>query len=778
VTQRQQVPASQVGKNDPCPCGSGKKFKHCCLHKQAAPMSRSESGVKTIGPDALMKEALAHHESGRFREATALYEQILRDDADHPGALHFSGLAAHQSGETPLAISLMTRSIEMRPRQVSYLFNLGQIFEANGEPLRAAELYRQAAAIEPGSDLAHYRFGIALMNGGDLGGAIASFSQALKIRPESYEAAGGLGTALQKLGRLDQAVVCYRMALSLNPNYVTAHNNLGTVFQDLGHFDEAVASYQKVLQLQPDFAEAHSNLGIALRSRGDYEESVHSCQKAIALSPGDARAYLNLANAYKDLGLLSQAAEGYREAITLAPAYTLAHTNLAETLVEQGRIEEAVLSYQKALEIEPAQGAAYSNLLYLYSFSACISPAKERAFAEGWEKAMLTQDERAAARERASVESRTFASFPRAERKLRLGIVSAELGTHPVAAFLQTFLDHLDRNRFHLTLFPTVGRSGPRAEHFRKLADNYSHLIGVPDVQAAELIRAEQIDILIDTTGHTSNCRLGIFAHRAAPVQCSYIGYWSTTGLTEMDWYITDEDYSAGCDEHFAEGLWRLPHMAHCYTGDETLPESAWVPDPGGTIWLGSFNKYAKMREETLRLWAKVLNTIPNAKLLLEDRAIHENETHERILTKLFEYGVAADRVIFLPPVPGAKFAQHMALYDHLDIALDTIPFNSGTTAFDALWMGVPLVALEGNRIGSRMASSIVRALGHPEWSAQNEEDYVSIVRALASDVEGRKALRRNQRARMTASPLCNGTGLARSLEDAFEEMYERWAKS
>jgi predicted O-linked N-acetylglucosamine transferase (SPINDLY family) len=170
------------------------------------------------------------------------------------------------------------------------------------------------------------------------------------------------------------------------------------------------------------------------------------------------------------------------------------------------------------------------------------------------------------------------------------------------------------------------------------------------------------------------------------------------------------------------------------------------------------------------------MNAIPHAKLVLEDRTVYEAETHDRIVMTLSACGVAPGRVIFLPPVPEYTFARHMALYDRLDIALDTIPFNSGTTAFDALWMGVPLVALEGNRVGGRMASSIVRTLGRPEWASRNEEDYVAIVAALASDLEGRKEFRKSQRARMIRSPLCDAKGLARSLEAALEAMYDRWA--
>jgi predicted O-linked N-acetylglucosamine transferase (SPINDLY family) len=710
-----------------------------------------------------------------LREAGDLYRQALQIDPENACALHYSGLAAHQAGHTEMAIAPMSRAIENEPGNPTYFLNFGQVLEANRTLDRAITCYRQATKLDPNLESAHFRLGLALMEIGSPEEAVACFSQALRISPKSHEAASGLGNALHELGKMEPAVVCYRKAIVLNPAYVEAHNNLGTVLHKLNRFAEAAASYHQALALRPGSVEAHTNLGATLRSMGEWEKAVESCKRALALKPDHAQAHLNLANAYKDQGLLRDAVANYRQAIALAPAYSLAYTNLADALVEQDKIEEATECYRQAVELDSGQGAAYSNLLYLYSFSCHLDPAAERAFVEGWEKTVLSDVQREAARSRAPARSGVFSAASRQGRKLRLGVVSAELGAHAVAVFLQPFLDELDRSRFHLTLFPTVGWQDARARHFRELADDSTPLIAVPDDQAAERIRKEEIDVLIDTTGHTSNCRLGIFAHRAAPVQCSYIGYWGTTGLTEMDWYITDEGYSGGCEGHFTERLWRLPQHAHCYMGDEALPESAWSPDPDGTVWLGSFNKYSKIRRETLGLWAKVLAGVPQAKLLLEDRLTHEEETHERILTAISSYGVSPERIVFLPRVQGFSFAGHMALYDRLDIALDTIPFNSGTTAFDALWMGVPLVALKGDRVCGRMASSIVAALGHPEWAAKSEEEYVAIVRTLAGDVEGRKRLRKSQRTAMISSPLCDAKRLARSLEEALEAMYDRW---
>jgi protein O-GlcNAc transferase len=758
----------QVGRNQPCPCGSGRKYKQCCL---GSPTPTSKS-------DQLLARALEKHKAGRIPEAQSLYSEILRSDPSHGDALHFAGLAAHQNGDSRLAISLMERSLKAGPGRAHQYMNFGQVLQASGLLESALACYEKAAALDSSAETGHLKMGTALLEAARPADAAKSFSKALHIQAESYEAINGLGTALHRMGRPEQALVCFQKAISLKPASVSALNNCGVVLCDLGRVDDAVACYRQALIHDPESVENLSNLGEALRKKGELVESVRCCKQAIAIQPDFASAYTNLATTYTDQGLLREAVSTYRKAIEIDPQNALAHGNMANALAEQDKVEEALESYSKAIEYARAKNDVFSNMLYMHSAFQFASPQRECELARNWEKVRLRGEERAAARARASARSGVFSTEPRKGRKLRLGIVSAELGRHVVAVFLQPFLDQLDDRRVHLTLFPTVLRKDPLADHFRSLAAATIPLIGTPEALAAARIREERIDVLVDTTGHTSNCHLGIFAHRAAPVQCSYIGYWGTTGLTEMDWYITDEGYSHGCETHFTEKLWKLPHHAHCYYADESLPGSAWAPDPDGTIWLGSFNRYNKVRRETLSLWAKVLKELPHARLLLEDRVAYQAETHERIRTVLGENGVAGDRVVFLPCVRDRDFATHMRLYDRVDIALDTIPANSGTTAFDALWMGVPLVALEGTRVCSRMAASILKKLGRPDWVAGTQEEYVSIVRALARDIKGRAELRTTLRSEMRKSELCDGKGLARSLEDAFEAMYDRWLAS
>jgi protein O-GlcNAc transferase len=668
-----------------------------------------------------------------------------------------------------LATTRITQAVKKEASSAGYFVGLGVALETNGELDEAIVHYQHAVSLDPSVKFAYFRLGNALMKQHKYIEAVASYSQELRVNPESAETVNNLGSALQKTGRPEQAIVCYQKAISLNPFYADAYNNLGVTYTCLGQLEKAITSYHQAIIHNPASADAYSNLANALTGQGDFLQAVQHCKRAILLQPGYATAYLHLGNAYRGLGLYSDAVDSYERSVSFDPANGGAYSNLAETFKDQGELERAAETFEKAIAVRPVYKPAYSNLLYFYAFTRFVSPAREREVAQGWEAHLLTEEERLAARQR------VFPVEPRAGRRLRLGILTAELGHHAVAEFLEPFLLHLDRSRFDLTVFSTVLRTGDRARRFRDIldrnCDSFIPLNGLPAAQAVEIIRARQIDILIETSGHTYDNRLDIIAHRAAPVQCSYIGYFSTTGLAEMDYFLTGTGMDASIEPHFTEKLWRLPRLSFCYYGDPGLEEGGWAPDPDGTIWLGSFNNNAKIREETLVLWAQVLHALPQSNLLFEDRHPHDEETHQRIVTILRKLGVEQSRIFFIAHAAGHE--RHMKLYDRLDIALDTIPFNSVTTAFDALWMGVPLVTISGAWMGGKLAGSFLQALGQPEWIAQNEQDYVSIVCTLARDVEKRKQLRKTQRSRMASSELCDGAGLARSLEAALEAMYD-----
>lgn len=787
--------SSKIGRNDPCPCGSGRKYKQCCMNvalREAAP--DAESTAK------LLETALAHHRAGRLSEASVLYSQILAVQPNHADALNLLGVIATQAGRPEDAVRLIQAAVAETPSNASFYNNLGNALQVRGNLQEAIAAYEKALTLQSNDADTHFNLGCLLAKLERYGDAESSYGRALELQPAMVEAHNNLGFVLHMQGRFQEAAASYRQAIALTPQYAEAHSNLGNVLRDQGDYEVARASLQQALWLNPDYAEAHYNLGNVFLETGQLTEAVASFQKAIESNPRLAVAHDNLGIAFRKLGQLDEAIASHRNAIRIDAAFAGAHCNLGAALQEFGhfgeavanhkkalairpdyaeayynlgtayqdldRLADAIAGYEKALELKPSLVAAYSNLLYIHATVRDISPEQELDLARKWEHFAL--DERA----RNEAHNRKFVRSPREGRKLKIGIVSAEIGEHAVAEFLEPLLQTLNRQRCHLTLFPTVMRPGDRALRIQALADAVHPVAQFSDSRAADFIRSCDVDVLMDTTGHTRHCRLGIFAHRAAPVQFTYLGYWSTTGLTEIDWYLADEHIRPEFEHHFSEGIWRLPRVAICYRGDPQL-ESNWKPDPNGTIWLGSFNRYIKIGEASLELWGKVMRALPESKLLLEDRNADDSDAHRRICASLAVKGIASDRIVFEPSIPGHE--RHMLLYNRIDIALDTIPFSSGTTACDALWMAVPLVTIEGEWAGGTIASSFLKAIGRPEWVVRNEADYVTTVCALARDVLRRRELRSTQREQMTRSPLLDATGLARGVEDTFEQMFDQW---
>ena len=541
--------------NNLCGCGSGKKYERCCAHGKVI-------DCKSVRISELIGQAFAHYQKGQFSKAKAAYEQVLRRNPDQAEALCFLGVILHQEGSNDLALEHITRAIAKDPSQGVFYLNLGAVLEACGNRRQAIVSYRKSIALDPDGIPAHTNLGQALLQEKLWPEAASSLARALELSPKNHHLVNSLGIALEKMGRLEKSVVCYRKALSLCPDSVEALTNLGNSLQILGFRDEAIVCYRRAVALNPRFYSAHCNLGVALNSLGQREAAAQSCETARELQPDSVDVNLHLGHVYEGQGRLAEAVECYQQAVELDPLNAAAQTNLAGAYFEMGRLKDAREGFEKALEIAPNFALAYSNLLFFHAPTRDISPEAERARAENWEKCALSEEARLAARARASRTGGAFAALPRAGRRLHIGIVTAELGTHAVAEFLEPFLEHLDKQRFHLTFFPTVAWSGARTQRMVALADKLVSLVAVPHAQAADRIRAEQIDILMDTTGHTNNCHLGILAHRAAPVQMCYVGYWSTTGLTEMDWFLSDLYLPPECDAHFSEGLWRLPRLS------------------------------------------------------------------------------------------------------------------------------------------------------------------------------------------------------------------------
>lgn len=560
------------------------------------------------------------------------------------------------------------------------------------------------------------------------------FRHALTLAPDRVDVLSRVAGFLAATDALSESIALYDRALEIDPNNAALWVDSAVVHEAAGCADQAEWAYRRALELKPDCVTALTRLGEILRYANRREEALAAHRRALAISPGHAESLQNL-------GML---------------------------LVDLTRLEEAETAFKDALAQRPNFPVAMSNLLFSMGFTLHWPAATMRAWAAEWEVCALSAADRQAAR------ARGFSRRPLARRPLRLGILSSELGHHAVGFFLWSWLRRLNQDRCDLFLYPTRLRPEPQAASFKALTSHWTPVAGLSDAQAAERIRLDEIDVLIETSGHTKHNRLGIIAHRAAPVQCHYIGYFTTTGLSEMDYFLGDPVFTPpDCDAGFTETVWRLPRSRYAFEPLVSAPEPRWQPDPKGRLWLGSFNQLTKVREDSLRLWSRILRGQPNAHLLLKDNRAEDPAVQTRIRASLGHLGVAPERVMFVGHTP--LWSEHMGLYNFVDLALDPVPFTSATTGFEALWMGTPLVTLRGDQPAARQAASMLSGLGRTDWIAEESDAYVRIALDLLRDVELRRQLRVTLRARMQGSELCDGGGLAAVLQDTFEQMYRRW---
>jgi predicted O-linked N-acetylglucosamine transferase (SPINDLY family) len=714
---------------------------------------------QTLPLDIALQNAVAHHQEGRLQEAEQLYRAILQAQSDQPDANHNLGVLEMQVGRHAIGLPYLKSALAANPTRGQYVVSYAEALLATDQAKEALDILQtamQRGHDTPAIQALRQKAEAAVLesNATNEAPALTEINQLFELfsdrryaelesrarvlvnqYPRSGIAWKALGISLHAQGK--DALPALQNATEFLPDDDEAYNVLGLALEALGQLDGAVANFGRALEINPVFAEAHNNMGIALQG----------------------------------LGQLNGAVASYRLALDIKPDYAEAHSNLGRAVEALGRLDDAVTSFSRALEIKPDSTEVNSNLLFLYGYHALIHPHEYLAKARNWEQACLPAQDRQAAC------NRKFQRAPLVGRRLKVGYVSGDYHEHPVSYNMEQVFAHHDRARIELFAYSAFGRSDAVTERLQALAEHWIPIMGIPDAAARDRVDADGIDVLIDLSGHSAYNRMGVFARRAAPVQVYYLGYFASTGLTEMDYLIGDDILTPPeTDSHFSERVWRLPRIWLSYSNKIDAPLSDWRPAQDGSIWLGSFNNLGKLTPATLAIWAKVLHALPEAKLLLKTKELADVGNRRRILDAMLDHAILPDRIELQDWSATPDRRSHMVYYDRLDIALDPVGgMGGGTTTCEALWMGAPIITLAGDRMSSRITATMLNAVGHPEWIARSDAEYIAKVVALARDVEQRKALRSSQRSRMEASPLCDAHGLAASLETTYFEMFERW---
>jgi len=605
----------------------------------------------------------------------------------------------------------------------------------SGNFQQAEQLFKKVLEQQPNNPAILYMLGIIYVQLENYDLAVHHIKRSIQANSGNADAYLALGIALQQTGLIDDAMHAFEKVIQRNPHSAEAYFNLGNILKQKGQLDDAIAYFYKTVEMNPDFIQAYHGLAGVLVTQWRLDEVITVCQRMLHMNPSDILAYYILGN----------------------------------TLMTQGKLDEAEVCFRRAIQINPTELKNQQALLMLTSyhpkFSAHAILSEHVHFAEQFAEPLRSQ-----------ISPHT--NDPTLNRVLKIGYVSPDFKNHPVSCFIESILMSHNRDYFEISCYSDVSSPDEVTNRIQKHADQWQNIVGVPDEKVAELIRKDGIDILIDLAGHTGGVnRILLFARKPAPIQISWIGYLTTTGLSTIDYRITDmyADPPGTTEQFYTEKLIRLPESFLCYSPIRNSPEIAKLPAlTTGHITLGSFNNFVKVTPMIIKLWSRILKTLPNSRLIMKTGGFYDRSTRAYTMNMFIQEGVKSERIDLLSPDPSPK---HLESYNLIDMGLDTFPFNGGATTCEAMWMGVPVITLAGTAYHSRVGVSLLSNVGLPELIASTPEEYFAKAVDLARDPEKLQSLRNSLRDMMSRSPLTDPKKFTLHLEEAYRRMWVLWCQ-
>jgi protein O-GlcNAc transferase len=775
--------------------------------------------------------AANHHRAGQLAQAEQIYRGILAREPKNADALHLLGILANQIGRHQEAFDLISQAIAIKPNAKFY-FNLSYTLLPLNDTERAMAALRKAVALEPNWAGAHGNLGTVLQISGKLDEAITRFEKSISLEPKEFHWRYSLGRAYLDAERFQEAGDALAQSVQLNPNNADAWNDLSRSLYVLGRFDPAADAARRALTIKPDFAPALNNLGNILIGQKRCEEAIPIFRQALAIDERVPSVYNNLGNALADLGRYAEAIAVYAQGIafdahwpeiqknisvaiasvadlpaTIAaaeqllrqrPDLPLAHEKLAnalqasgemdlamqvlEHLVTQrphdrpwntlgsilwkvGRTTDSLACFKCAADYAPNLYFPASNYLFVMQF-ASEDPAEILA-------AHLQWDDRFAAPFKKDF--RPFTNERNPDRSLRIGYVSPDFRNHCQSLFTTALFPHHNREQFEIFCYSEVIDPDVTTERIKSYADVWRPVSKLSDNAIAEQIRADKIDVLVDLTMHMSNCRPMVFAQKPAPVQVCWLAYPGTSGLSAMDYRLTDPHLDPqGFDSRYMERSVRLPDTFWCYDANEDIEVTGALRVgelpalKNGFITFGCLNDFGKTNAATFQRWGRLMQIVPRSRLhLLAPRG----QCRQGVLETLATVGINADRIEF---IDRQRRSTYLAEYHRIDLCLDTFPYNGHTTSLDSFWMGVPVLTRIGPTVVGRAGLSQLTNLQLFGFAAETDEEFFRLGQRWAGELDGLSQIRASLRERMKASPLMNGQRFARHMEDAFRYMWKQ----
>jgi len=670
-----------------------------------------------------IEQALEWHRAGQIDHAERAYRDLLSSDPKNADAANLLGLILIRKEENEEAVSLFKRAVDLFPNNASFILN-----------------YASALARE-----------------GQVDESRRAYDRALALHPESSESNAQYGLFLAELNEFKSAEPYLRRSVELNPEHSALRVNFGNALKALGELVEAGEQFNRALKIDSENPYAWNSLGECLQLQGEEGDALHAFLRATELLPNNAKFQANLGLALSGKGRLGEAAVAFEAALNIEPRNGMFLASYAALKRDAGELPLSLELFNRALVAKPNDSTIVSKYLYTLNFSAEIS-------SEDIDREHM-------------IINRCFEAksdgLPKAgdrSKTIRVGFLSGDFRAHSVAYFLLPLLEHLDRDRFAVVCYSQTTHEDSFTERFIAAADLWRPIFGMETSVARELIRADEIDILIDLSGHTAGSRMDVLANKPAPLLLNWLGYPNRVGLETFDGRIVDsitdpeDSESAVLDEP----SFRLDRCFLSYRSPYELPEVVETPAiRRGFITFGSFNNAAKLSEETLQVWKEILEGMSNSKLLLKSWQFGDALTRQRFMAKLCSDGVSEDRIDLRARTQ--SYEDHMALYGDVDIALDSFPYNGTTTTCEALWMGVPVVVLQGERHAARVGSSLLSAADENDLIVSSIDEYRDSALRLASDLDRLNERRLERRSKVERSELGDTHAFTRAFEGLLE---------
>ena len=745
--------------------------------------------------------AQAYYERGntyfdqlQFEAAVASYDEAIRVDPHYIPAYLNKGIGLQNLGRLDLAVQDYQALIEIDPLHLQAHLNLAGVFNTLGQFERAITTYDQAIILAPQDSRAYNSRGEIHKHLKQFAAAIQSFDRAIEINPNYALAHYNRGNTFFDLLEFDKAVSSYDRAIEADPIHAGAYMNRGIGLQNLSRYAAAVQSYDKAIEINSEYVDAYFNRGNAFFSLKEYATAIQSYDDVLRFKPQDHLPYIKKADAYKELKQFELAHECINQAIEIKPDFAEAYCIQGHIYKDQKEFSLSIASYNKAIEINPEYPFLYDiRLLAKLDISDWndienqIHVLRER-ISKGERQAstfppLASMDDPQIHKEVNELWSKHV--YPEVEmyppmlkhgfhEKIRVAFISADFRNHPVSQLTINLFESFDKSRFEITAFALGPESTDDITMRLKVAfDRFIWVDALSDEEVAKLSRDLEIDIAVDLGGYTANCRTGIFARRAAPIQMAYLGYPSTTGAPYFDYLVSDETIIPEDSRKFySEKIAYVP----IYQVNDKKPISDKVFSrgefglPEHSVVFCCFNNPYKITPDVFDIWTDILKSVPGSVLWFYEKY---EITSINLRKEAIKRGIDPERLIFAKYMNSME--EHLARYALADLFLDTLPYNAHTTAGDALWAGLPVLTRLGNSFAARVAGGLLRAVGIPELVTSSVEEYRDLAIHLAKSPNELKAIRDKLAVEKLASPLFNAQEFSRNFEKTLVRIYERY---